>query len=367
MSKPMKNSYTPDFVLPPGATLKEVLAERGMTQAELARRMGRPQKTISEIINGKAELTPETAQQLELVLCIPASFWNNLERNYREWEAREREADHLKTQVDWLKSVPVNKLKKMGWVQPYKEPVEQLRAVLQFFGVASPQQWNDVWGTTAVAYCKSFAVEQDTFAIAAWLCQGKIEAQEIQCARYDERTFRMALTKIRTLTVEPPEVFKPDLVRLCAEAGVAVVFLPCPPGTGISGAATWLGPHKALVMLSLRFKSDDHLWFTFFHEAGHILLHTKQETFVDIKSEERGQEEEMEEQANKFSADWLIPSAEWRRFVMSGQKSKIALRQFANSVEISPGIVVGRMQTEGHLPHSHCNDLKQRFVWVQDC
>lgn len=358
----MKNSYAPDLVLPPGETLKEVLTERGMTQAELAERMGRPQKTISEIINGKAELTPETAQQLELVLRIPASFWNNLERNYREWVARDREANRLKAQVDWLKTVPVKKLTKMGWVEHHKDPVDQLRAVLQFFGVASPERWKDIWGTTAVAYRKSPAAETDIFSVAAWLCKGEIEAQKVNCVGYNEQAFKRVLTRARALTTEPREIFEPELVRLCAEAGVAVVFLPCPPGTGISGAATWPGPYKALIMLSLRFKSDDHLWFTFFHEAAHILLHAKRETFVDIEFDGGEREEEMEKQADRFSADWLIPPAEWKRFVTGGQKSKIALRQFAGDIGISPGIVVGRMQREGHLPYTHCNDLKQRFV-----
>ena len=83
MSNVIQNQYTPDYVSPPGETLQEVLEERGMSQAELAERTGRPKKTINEIINGKAAITPETALQLERVLGIPASFWNNRERRYR--------------------------------------------------------------------------------------------------------------------------------------------------------------------------------------------------------------------------------------------------------------------------------------------
>ena len=56
----------------------------GHLGAELAESTGRPRKTINEIIAGKAEITAETALQLERVLGIPASFWNNLERNYQE-------------------------------------------------------------------------------------------------------------------------------------------------------------------------------------------------------------------------------------------------------------------------------------------
>ena len=82
------NEYTPDSVSLPGETLQEVLDERQMTQADLAEQMGRPKKTVNEIVQGKAAITPETALQLERVLGVPAGFWNNLEKNYREHQAR---------------------------------------------------------------------------------------------------------------------------------------------------------------------------------------------------------------------------------------------------------------------------------------
>jgi addiction module HigA family antidote len=114
MSNVSKNQYTPDYVSPPGETLEEILDEREMTQVELADRMGRPKKTISEIINGKAAITPETALQLERVLGIPASFWNNRERDYREALARKEEQERLSKQVAWLEQIPI-KARVLGW------------------------------------------------------------------------------------------------------------------------------------------------------------------------------------------------------------------------------------------------------------
>ena len=76
--------YAPEVVSTPGETLQEILSDRGMTQVELALRTGRPTKTINEIIKAKAGITAETALQFERVFGVPASFWNNLERNYRE-------------------------------------------------------------------------------------------------------------------------------------------------------------------------------------------------------------------------------------------------------------------------------------------
>jgi HTH-type transcriptional regulator/antitoxin HigA len=88
MAEIEKNNFKPNYAVPPGKTLRETLESLGMTQAELAKRTGRPKKTINEIIKGKAIITPDTAIQLERVVGVPASFWNNLERNYQETLAR---------------------------------------------------------------------------------------------------------------------------------------------------------------------------------------------------------------------------------------------------------------------------------------
>lgn len=364
MSDVIQNQYTPDYVSPPGETLEEILEEREMSQAELALRMGRPRKTISEIINGHAAITPETALQLERVLGIPARFWNNLERNYREALARQEEQERLYKQVAWLDQIPVKDMINKKWILFYQDKVEQLREVLNFFGVASPERWQTVWGSAQVYFRKSLAFQSDKSAVAAWLCRGEIEAAQISCAIYNPSRFREVLQQVRALTIEPQEVFQFEMVRLCAGAGVAVVFVPELPKTRTSGATRWLKPDKALIQLSLRHKTDDHFWFSFFHEAGHILRHGKRSVFLEFKE---NQEDEEEKEANKFAADLLIPPAEWERFLASSQKrTKAGIRQLASEIGIAPGIVVGRLQHEEELLPSHCNDLKRRLEWVSD-
>lgn len=81
-----------DLAIPQGELLEEELAERGMSQIELAQRMGRPRQKINEIIRGKRAITPETALQLEQVLGIPARLWLGLETDYRLTLARQKAA-----------------------------------------------------------------------------------------------------------------------------------------------------------------------------------------------------------------------------------------------------------------------------------
>jgi HTH-type transcriptional regulator/antitoxin HigA len=366
MSDRVQNEYQPDYVSPPGETLQETLETIGMSQAELARRTGRPSKTINEIVQGKAAITPETALQLERVLGIRAGFWIRREQQYRESLARQKEEESLAREVAWLKEVPVRAMVDKGWIQSFDDDVQQLREVLSFFGVASQEQWRVVWRSKPVAFRQSPAFQADPVAVAAWLREGELTAQNIECAPYDEALFREVLLKIRALTVAPPDVFQPELIRLCAGAGVAVAFVPQLPKTRASGATCWLTPKKALIQISLRYKSNDQLWFTFFHEAGHILLHGKRAIFL----EDEGVDNEQEQEADKFAADMLIPPADWQRLVglvpSDRHVSKAAIRDFAAGIGIAPGIVVGRLQHEGLLPYSHCNDLKVRLAWADD-
>jgi HTH-type transcriptional regulator/antitoxin HigA len=78
----------PDIAIPPGELLAETLEALGLTQADLARRAGRPAQAINEIIRGTAEITPETARQLEGALGVPAHVWTRLEGDYRHNQAR---------------------------------------------------------------------------------------------------------------------------------------------------------------------------------------------------------------------------------------------------------------------------------------
>jgi HTH-type transcriptional regulator/antitoxin HigA len=368
MAKTEKNAFRPNYAVPPGETLKETIESLGMTQAELAQRTGRPKKTINEIIKGKTAIIPDTAIQLERALGVPASFWNNLERSYQETLARFREEDRLESQKQWLKSFPISSLIKKGWLPKLKSDVEKLRALFNFFGVAGVNEWKGIWENPQAAYRQSSAFQSKPAAVAAWLRKGEIEALKIECQTYNEKTFRAALDKIRGLTEESPDVFEPEMRMLCAEAGVAVVFVPELPGTHLYGATRWLGTKKALIQMSLRGKSDDHLWFTFFHEAGHIIFHDKKDVFIE--AEGKGCREiggsKKEQDANRFAQDLLIPPKKYQAFLDTDRFDEPVIQKFAKEIGIAPGVIVGRIQHEKVIPFSAANSLKKRFTFRED-
>jgi Zn-dependent peptidase ImmA (M78 family) len=135
------------------------------------------------------------------------------------------------------------------------------------------------------------------------------------------------------------------------------------PKTHLSGIARWLSKDKALIQLSLRHKTNDHLWFSLFHEAGHILLHGKKAVFID---ERGGDHAELEAEANLFASNLLIPAASYARFTSAKDFSGASVKRFAAQQGIAPGIVVGRLQHDGLIPYSMQNELKERLVWADE-
>lgn len=358
-----QNEFQPDYAVSPGEVLSAELELRGMTQQELARRTGITPKHIISILKAKSAITPETAIKFERALGMPVEYWLNLESHYQEILARAAEEEQLERDLKWLKHIPINAMVKLSWIEKLKDKKAQLVEVLRFFGIANVNQWDDMWPNLNVAYRQNQKHEVFPEAVSAWLRQGEIEASAITCQPYNKAKFRDVLDEIRSLTTEEPAHFVPAMQELCSMAGVAVVFVPALPKTGVSGATRWLHKDKAIIQLSLRYKTDDHLWFTFFHEAGHILLHGKKELFLEGTN---GLDQEKEHAANIFAQEELIPAKLFSEFIAGRNFNKAAITEFAKTVGIAPGIVVGQLQHKGLLNIKFCNDLKQRFKWAHE-
>ncbi|WP_161594680.1 HigA family addiction module antitoxin [Marimonas lutisalis] len=359
--------FSPDYAVPPGWILEERLAANEISHAEFARRCGRSAKLISEIISGKASLEPETALQFEKVLGVSANVWLALEAKYQLKQARDAEAEAANSKEEWAKSFPINDLVKRGCFHKPKSLSDAVSKLLTFFGVASVDAWSAKYSDASIAYRHSAAFDSDVAALSTWFRLGELAAEQQSCEEYSASKFRMALSEIRLLTRERVEESLPRAKELCNSSGVALVLVKPLPKTALSGAAWWRSANSAVVQLSARHKTDDHLWFSFFHEAAHILLHGKKHNkmknvFVDGKD---GDGEDIEIEANDWASDFLIPRKDWETFVASRPRSAADVREFSEQQGIAPGIVVGRLQKAGVIPWSNLNGLKTKLEWVQ--
>ena len=354
------SQFKPDYAVPPGWVLEEYLETRGFSQAELARRCGRSAKLISEIISGEAPITPETALQFQRVLGLDATIWLGIEADYRLHKAQEAERLRAKEHIEWAKQFPAKELMKRGFIENMRSDARTVSELLSLFSVASVEAWQAKSLEMSAAYRHSPSFNSDPAVLATWLRLGELRAREIDCADYNRTEFRRALSRIRELTQRPFDEALAEARRLCNSAGVALVCIEPFPRMAASGAARWLMPHRALIQLSGRHKSDDHFWFSLFHEAAHVLLHSKKHIFVDANQETSS---DLEGEADDWASNALIPIEEWQQFADIPQFSRTAVRSFAESQGIAPGIVVGRLQYKKKIPAQNLNDLKIYLEW----
>lgn len=349
-----------DYAVPPGETLRELLEEQDISQRELARRADLSPKHVNRLIQGLVPLSADIAQRLELVTGTPARIWNSLEANYRSDLERLRSRNVLAADLSWLTELPVKVLVDRGTLpdQPSDKP-SRMEQMLRFFGVASVDAWHDIYADTACAFRQAKAYEAKPGAVATWLRLGEIAAQDVYCRPYDAKAVESTLPDLRALTVQAPEIFRARMRDICAACGIAVVFVEEIPGARASGVTRWLTPAKALVQLSLRYRTDDHLWFTFFHEVGHVLRHGK--SIVWIEDGPSSADDPREAEADKFSRDLLIPPRDAK--VLPSLKTLDDVRNFADRIGIAPSIVVGRLQHDNLWPHSQGNRMKTKLAF----
>ncbi|EGQ7853135.1 HigA family addiction module antitoxin [Vibrio vulnificus] len=354
-------SYISDLAIPPGEYLEEVLDDLELSQAELARRMGRPPQAINEIIKGEKAITPDTAIQLEQVVGVPAEFWNNLESEYRLVLAKEQEMLKAQQETEAVSKFPYLEMSKLGLVKKTRNAIEKVKELQKFFGVSSLFNIENVKEySPAFRLCEKDTISRE--AIAAWLRTGHLLASEQNVADFDKNTLKNKIENIRLLSLESdPNVMLCSLKQLLADCGVALVIIPHYPKTYVTGATFWYGKNKPVIMMSMRGSWGDIFWFSLMHELAHILLHDKRITFIEggsISEDYKVQEEE----ADTFSQETLIPKRLYDAFISKYDFSPTSIEIFAKSIAIHPGIVTGRLQHDKHLSHLQ-HHHRIRYKW----
>lgn len=334
--------YIPDKAIHPGRIVSTSLRREGMTQKNLCNRTGLSEKHLSQIINGEASITVETALLLENALGGSASFWINLEKNYQETKARIERGVLLKKEADLLYEYPYLELSKRGYVPETAKREERVANLWRFFGVNSLQY---IPKTQPAAFRKRKAESKNQGKIAAWLRCGEIDANKNEIKTFSEQKLKGSLNELMKLSTLPAEKFSEKAINILSGAGVHLVYIPHFKNSGVSGAVRWIGKNP-IIQLSLLGAYADMFWFNLFHEVGHLLIHGKKEKFVEFS---RPLLNKKEAEANDFAANTLIPKKKYEKFLKSDSISRNAIADFAKELEINPGIIEGRLMHDGFI------------------
>ncbi|XCP85387.1 HigA family addiction module antitoxin [Roseburia hominis] len=353
----------------PGYYVKDYIEDQGITQEELAKRLQVTPKYVSDLVNGRINLTDEMVLKLSIVFGTSTTMWLNLNQKYIEKKLEIKARMQLEAECEIVRQMDYKFWADLGLVKATRIAREKVQELQRFFKVSSLSVLSQ--RDFLVQYRTSVSEVTDINVINAnaWVQTAINIGSSVEVKSYDKKKLTEAIPEIRSMTVQDPTVFYPRLKELLASCGVALVLIPNLKNCGVNGAVKWLGKDKVVLALNDRRKYADTFWFALFHELGHVFQQRIKVLLVSEKNkadlETDGLTQRLEYEADMFSQDTLIPKAEYEGFIKSNQYGFTAdsIRAFAAKIGIIPGIVVGRLQQDKYLTYQTAlNKLKIKYA-----
>lgn len=358
-------NYRDIMAFHPGYYVAEIIEDMGVTQAEFAVRMGTTSKTLSQLVNGQANISNDLAQKLSTMLGTSIEFWLNLQTAFDEKVIEINKAKATDEQAEIVAVIDYSYFVKLVNLPVARTVREKIDNLCSFFRIADLRilRQNDF----LVNFRTGIATVEDKNIInsRAWLQTALNVAARIETAPFNADKLKAYVPEIRTMTLQDPEVFLPRLREIFSDCGVAFVLLPYLKNSGINGAVKWINQDRVVLAMNDRRLNADTFWFSLFHEIKHVLQQKTKTVFVSSsKQEMEAMDEKLEEEADIFAQNTLIPIRDYRQFAPSKYTSDAEIIAFAKKIGIHPGVVAGRLQHDHIIAPNRCSALKQQYKIV---
>ena len=358
-------NYRDIMAFHPGYYVAEIIEDMGVTQAEFAVRMGTTSKTLSQLVNGQANISNDLAQKLSTMLGTSIEFWLNLQTAFDEKVIEINKAKATDEQAEIVAVIDYSYFVKLVNLPVARTVREKIDNLCSFFRIADLRilRQNDF----LVNFRTGIATVEDKNIInsRAWLQTALNVAAGIETEPFHADKLKAYIPEIRAMTLQDPEVFLPRLREIFSECGVAFVLLPYLKNSGINGAVKWINQDRVVLAMNDRRLNADTFWFSLFHEIKHVLQQKTKTVFVSSsKQEMKAMDEKLEEEADIFAQNTLIPIRDYRQFAPSKYTSDAEIIAFAKKIGIHPGVVAGRLQHDHIIAPNRCSALKQQYKIV---
>ncbi|WP_269304720.1 XRE family transcriptional regulator [Aeromicrobium sp. HA] len=323
-----------DYQVTPGDLIRFELNARGYTQADLAARAGTSAKHLNQVIQDAVPLSADTALRLERTLGIPAVVLTQADAVNQSNKQRVKLRDGLIGHRDWYANFPKTVLQRLSIVDVKSSIETQIEDLLNYLAVADPDAYNAVYGEAALSFRRSQRWTVDPHVTALWLRSAELKADDLEVEPYNKAAFTELLEQLPEVTLLPMREAFAALQERCARVGVAVVFNPSLDGTRASAAVRWLGPERPVIVLTERGKFEDSVWFSFFHEAAHVVLHPRRRSLIELDGSDDTDGAETE--ANTFAKKVILRGRGRELSKVEGREELVA---FAEKIGTHPGLV----------------------------
>lgn len=330
---------------PPGTFIKEELDARGWSQRDLAYVLGKKEQELSPILSGRRAITPDMARLLGDAFDVPADFFANLQKQFDLHNAKAPDPA-IKLRGQLQAAFPVREMVNRGWLNDNDPSLLELQFE-RFFEVAN---LNEVPKVSFLGAAKKTRYEDDLPGHVAWLYRVRQLAREIQVEPYSREKLTNAVSRLRSLVIEPQEVKRTPFIL--AECGVRFVIVEALPNAKIDGVCTWLSDSEPVIGMSTFYDRLDNFWFVLRHEIEHVLNGDgKEEEFFDNLDSEAADPHNPslrveERRANLAAADFCVSAPKMDSFFQRKNPyfyEKDVLT-FAGLMGVHPALVVGQLQ-----------------------
>ena len=347
----------------PGYYIADIIEDMEISQAEFAKRMGTTPKTLSQLINGQANISNDLAKKLSVMMGTSPEVWLNLQSMYDQKLIEiEREIDFDK-QIEIAKQIDYKFFVDYIGLPAVKTIKEKVANLCRFFKVADLRIMSQPDFLVNFRSGTSVISDKNVINSRAWLQTAMNVSYSIETEPFDVDKLRGYLDELRSMTVQEPEAFLPRMREIFASCGVAFVLLPHLRNSGVNGAVKWVSESRVVLAMNNRGLYADTFWFSLFHEVRHVLQQKVKTVFISSSVNEMIDiNKSLEEDADSFANNFLIAPADFRRFHPSKYTSDDEIVAFAKQIGIHPGIVAGRLQHEKIIARNRCSRLKEKYV-----
>jgi len=245
-----KIEYQELIAFHPGYYVKDYIDEQGITQEELAKRLQTTPKYISDLVNGRINLTDEMVLKLSIVFGTSTKLWLNLKQKYIEKKLEIEKRIRIDQECELAKKLDYKFWVDLGLVKATRVTAEKVQELQRYFKVSSLSVLSQ--RDFLVQYRTSVSEVTDVNVINAnaWVQTAINLGTQKEVESFDKKQLLEAIPEIRSMTVQNPKDFYPRLRDLLASCGVALVLLPNLKNCGVNGAVKWLGKDKVVLALN---------------------------------------------------------------------------------------------------------------------
>jgi len=341
-------NFIPAEAFPPGELVREELAERGWTQADLAEILGVSERLVSEVVGGKRGISAGTAQGLAAAFGTSAQFWLNLESSYRLYREAQSgtRMESVSRRARLFSIAPVNEMLKRGWLPPSSNIEVLERHFCEFFEISNIDET-----PTFVPHAakKSGSYEAVSSSLMTWLHRARQLANaSVPTGTFKADSVARIVAKLGGLLQAAIETR--NVARILSDHGIRFVIAEPISKTKLDGVTFWLDAKSPVIAMTLRYDRIDSFWFTLLHELGHVDARDGQADRLPIVDDldllrKPDDLPESERRAHAFASATLVPADELTDFVARTRPlySKVRIDNFAKRIKVHPGIVVGQL------------------------